>query len=59
MSALDQRHEEGHVLLSKVMEDVGHLVPYRAVVEWWLEANHPEHEASPAPTIPELRLVVQ
>lgn len=34
--------EQAHTLLSKVMADVGHLLPYRAVIEWWLEAHHPD-----------------
>lgn len=42
ITVIDERHEEAHALLSKVMEDVGHLVPYRAVVEWWLERHSPK-----------------
>lgn len=45
MSALDQRHEEGHTLLTKVMQDVGHLLSYRGVIDWWLAENHPALEA--------------
>lgn len=41
MSALNQRHEEGHTLLTKVMADVGHLLPYRGLIDWWLAENHP------------------
>lgn len=35
------KFEEAHALLTKVVEDVGHLLPYRSVIEWWVEANKP------------------
>jgi hypothetical protein len=39
--------EEAHALLSKVVADVGDQLPYRAVVEWWLQANALEADEEP------------
>lgn len=48
MSLDHQKHVEAHALLTLVVKDCGHCIPYRAAIESWLERNPPAAEATPA-----------
>lgn len=45
MSLDHVKHVEACALLSRVIDDVGDQLPYRAAIEGWLEENRPPVEA--------------
>lgn len=45
MALDDVRHVEAIALMQRMLDDAGDRIPYRAVVEGWLEENHPGPDA--------------